>query len=60
MLPKRLYQVLPVLYVSIALLLLLLIDHPLRWIPGLFFALSGVMVMRWRFLAKRAVKSQGD
>jgi len=53
MLPKAVYQLLPYCYLAIAFALIVFTEHPLRWLPGIFFALSGLMVMRWRIQARK-------
>ncbi len=48
MIPKALYELLPYVYISIALGLVILVDDPARFLPAFIFGVCGVMVLRWR------------
>ncbi len=48
MIPKAVYELLPYIYLSIALALILLIDDPVRFLPAAIFGICGLMVFIWR------------
>lgn len=53
MIPKALYKLLPYVYISIALGLVIFINDPARFLPATIFAICGIMVFRWRRQRRR-------
>jgi hypothetical protein len=59
-LPRPVYELLPYLYLLMALSLLLLFDDITRLIPGTLFALCGLMIFHWRRQHRRASSQNTD
>ncbi len=60
MLNRTLYELLPFLYLTLAIILIVSLDQAARWIPAAFFALCGIMVLRWRYQERKQNKAANE